>query len=114
MRIGGEPDSDEPQEPEKEIPLEVQLFLNRGWAIMKTERRGIVLSGPKEMQGRTKVLIFLALVLIVAGFFKLGSLVTAIGAGFVIIAAADYQYATKPPTKFFPAEGEKKRSMERG
>jgi len=111
MRIGGDPD---PDEPEQEIPLEVQLFLNRGWAIMKTERRGIVLTGPKAMRGRTKVLIGLGVVLVIAGILKLGSVAIAIGAALLILSAADYQYATRPPTKFFPADGEKKRAMERG
>jgi hypothetical protein len=111
MRIGGE---QEPEEPEQEIPLEVQLFLNRGWALMKTERRGIVLTGPKEMRGRTKFMIVLGVILAGAGIFKLGSVVIVLGAGLLILSAADYQYATRPPTKFFPAEGEKKRTMERG
>lgn len=113
MRIGGEQDPEEAQEPEQEIPLEVQLFLNRGWTLLKTERRGIVVLGPKAMRGRTKFIIVLGLVLIGAGIFKLGSMTITIGAVLLILSAADYQYATKPPTKFFPADGEKKRSMER-
>lgn len=108
MRLG---DPNEPAEPEEEIPLEVQLWLNRGWTRIKTERRGLVLSGPKAMRGRTKLFIFLGVVLV--ALFHFGALYPGLGAGFLILAAFDYQYATKPPTKFFPADGEKKRSIER-
>ncbi len=107
MRIGG---PDEPEEPE-EIPPAVQLWLNRGWVRIKTEREGIVLSGPKAMRGRTKLFIFLGVVLL--GLFHFGPLFPAVGAALLILAAFDYQYGTKPPTKFFPAPGEKTRSMER-
>lgn len=105
MRIG------EPEEPEAEIPLEVQLWLDKGWTRIKTERRGLVLSGPKSMRGRTKLLIFLGVVLL--GLFHFGALYPGIGAVFLILSAFDYQYATKPPTKFFPADGERQRSLER-
>lgn len=105
MRIG------EREEPEEEIPPAVQLWLNKGWVRIQTERRGIVLSGPKTMRGRTKLFIFLGIVLL--GLFHFGPLYPAIGAALLILSAFDYQYGTKPPTKFFPVEGEKTRSMER-
>ena len=106
MRIGG---PDDPEE--EEIPLAVQLWLNKGWLRIKTERAGIVLQGPKSMRGRTKVFIVLGVVLL--GLFHFGPLFPGIGAGLLILAAFDYQYGTKPPTKFFPAPGEKTRSLER-
>jgi len=106
MRIGGP----EP-EPEKEITPEIQLWINRGWTPMKTEREGIVLCGPKSMRGRTKFFILLCVVLL--GLFKFGLLYPGVGAALLILAAFDYQYATKPPTKFFPAPGERTRSIER-
>ncbi|MEO6876825.1 MAG: hypothetical protein ABI222_18595 [Opitutaceae bacterium] len=106
MRIGDK----NPEEPE-EIPLEVQLWIDRDWTVLPTERLGIVLIGPKKMRGRTKVLIALGVVLVCLFYFS--SLWLASGAGFLILAAADYQYATKPPTKFFPAAGEKTRTLDR-
>ncbi len=100
-------------EPAEEIPLEVQLSLSRGWTVITTERQGLVLSGPKEMKGRTKFLIFLGVLLLVLVFFHLGLLWPLLGVAFLVVAVLDYKFATKPPTKFFPAVGEKRRSIER-
>ena len=107
MRIG----SNNPDEPEEQIPLEVQLWLNRGWTIVKTERLGIVIVGPREMKGRTKLMIGLGVVLLCLFYF--GATWPVIGAIFIFVAVVDYKFATKAPTKFFPADGEKKRSLER-
>ena len=105
---------DEPDEPENELPLEVQLWISRGWTVLPTERRGIVLSGKKAMLGRTKFLLFLGIVLFALVFFPFRGAWPLIGAVFIGLAVVDYKFVTRPPTKFFPAEGEKKRSMERG
>jgi hypothetical protein len=110
MRIGNIPD----EEPEEELPLEVQLWISRGWTVIPTERRGIVLSGQKEMKGRTKFLILLGIILLALVFAPFSKIWPLLGAAFLVVAVLDYKFATQPPTKFFPADGEKKRSMERG
>ena len=107
MRIG----SNNPDEPEEQIPLEVQLWINRGWTTVKTERLGTVISGPKEMKGRTKLMIVLGILLLCLFYF--GALWPGIGALFIVVAVVDYKFATKAPTKFFPTDGEKKRTLER-
>ena len=109
MRIANKPD-----EPEEEIPLEVQLWLSRGWTIIPTERRGIVLAGQKSMKGRTKFLIFLGIILLALIFTPFHGAWPWLGVAFIVVALLDYKLATKAPTKFFPADGEKKRGMERG
>lgn len=106
MRIGSKPD-----EVPEEIPLEVQLWISRGWTVLETERRGIVLLGQKAMRGRTKFLILLGIVLLC--LFKFGLLWPAMGGLFLLMSVVDYKFATKPPTKFFPADGEKKRTLDR-
>jgi hypothetical protein len=103
--------SNQPEEEPEEIPLEVQLWLSRGWTIIKTERRGIVLTGHKVMGGRTK--LFIALGVVLLGLFYFGALWPSIGAVLLVLAVVDYKFVTKPPTKFFPADGEKKRTLER-
>jgi hypothetical protein len=108
MRIANKAD-----EPEEELPLEVNLWISRGWTVIPTERRGIVLSGQKEMKGRTKFLILFGVLLLALVFFPFGGKWPWLGLLFLAVAVLDYKYATKPPTKFFPADGEKKRSMER-
>jgi len=109
MRIGNKTD----QEPEEELPLEVQLWISRGWTVIATERRGLVLSGPKEMRGRTKFLIFIGVILLALVFAPLGPLWPGLGVAFLLVAMLDYKFGTPPPTKFFPADGERKRTMER-
>ena len=105
--------SNQPEEPEEELPLEVQLWLNKGWTIIPTQRRGIVLSGQKSMKGRSKFLIGLGVILLALVFAPLPSIVPWTGAVLIGLAILDYKFATKPPTKFFPADGEKKRTLER-
>lgn len=102
-----------PDEPKEEIPLEVQLWLSRGWTVIETERRGLVLAGPKTMKGRTKALIVFGILLLLLVFFPFRGMWPLLGVLFLVTAVVDYKFATKPPTKFFPASGEKKRAMER-
>lgn len=107
MRIGSQSDD----KPAKEIPLEVQLWINRGWKMIDTEREGVVVTGPKEIKGRT---IFCAMIgLIFLCLFHFGMLFPGMGALFILLAVVDYKMLTKAPTKFFPAEGERKRTLER-
>lgn len=108
MRISNQPD-----EPEEELPLEVQLWLNKGWTIIPTERRGIVLSGQKVMRARSKILIAVGVLFLAFVFFPLPKILPLSGAVLVALGILDFKYATKPPTKFFPADGEKKRTLER-
>lgn len=110
MRIGNKSE----EEPKEEIPLEVQLWLSRGWTVLPAKREGIVLSGPKEMRGRTKLLIFIGIVLLAMVFAPVGPLWPGLGVAFLLVAFLDYKFGTQPPTKFFPAVGEKQRSLERG
>lgn len=106
MRIGTNP-----AQPPKEIPLEVQLWINRGWKVIETEREGVVVSGPKEMKGRT---IFCGVVgVIFLCLFHFGGLFPAMGVLLIILAVVDYKILTKAPTKFFPADGEKRRTLDR-
>jgi hypothetical protein len=65
------------------------------------------------MRGRTKFLIFLGIVLLALVFFPFRGKWPLLGVLFIVMAVLDYKFATKPPTKFFPATGERKRSMER-
>jgi hypothetical protein len=105
--------SNQPEEVPEELPLEVQLWLSRGWTVIKTERRGIVLTGQKAMSGRSKFLIAAGVVLLALAFFPLPSILPWSGAVLLVLAVLDYKFVTKPPTKFFPADGEKKRTLER-
>ncbi len=99
------------EEPPREIPLEVQLWVSKGWTVIDTQRRGFVLLGVKSMNGRSKFLITLGVILLCLFHFSLRLPL----AGVLLLVAAwlDYKFLTKPPTKFFPAEGEKTRTMER-
>lgn len=103
--------SNQSEEEPEELPLEVQLWVNRGWTVMQTERRGIVLSGQKKMRGRTKFLIFAGIVLLC--LFHFGPMWPIIGAVLLGLSYVDFRFGTKPPTQFFPADGEKKRTLER-
>ena len=103
--------SNQPAEEPEELPLEVQLWANRGWSVMKTERLGIVLTGPKQMRGRSKFFIFAGVVLLC--LFHFGVMWPIIGAVLLGLSWLDFRFATKPPTKFFPTDGEKKRTLER-
>ena len=106
MRIGSKP-----EEPPKEIPLEVQLWIGRGWQVIETERQGIVLSGPKSLRVRTILLGIAGVVLLC--LFRFSLLWPGMGALFLLLAVVDFYLLTKPPTKFFPAAGEKRRTLER-
>ncbi len=108
MRISNQPD-----EPEEELPLEVQLWLNKGWTIIPTERRGIVLSGQKSMKTRSKILIAVGVLLLSFAFLPLPKRLALVGAVLLALGILDFKYATKPQTMFFPADGEKKRTLER-
>lgn len=108
MRISNQPD-----EPEEELPLEVQLWLNKGWTIIRTERRGIVLSGQKSMKGRSKILLTVGVFFLAFVFLPLPKKLAWVGVGLVALSILDFKYATKPPTKFFPADGERTRTLER-
>jgi hypothetical protein len=101
----------EPDEPQREIPLEVQLWISKGWTVIDTQRQGFVLVGLKTMRGRTKLLIVLGVVLLC--LFRFGFRLPLAGVLLLVVAWLDYRFLTKPPTKFFPAEGEKVRAMER-
>ena len=103
--------SNQSEEEPEELPLEVQLWVNRGWTVMQTERRGIVLSGQKKMRGRTKFFIFAGIVLLC--LFKFDVMWPLIGVVLLVLSWADFRFGTKPPTQFFPADGEKKRTLER-
>jgi hypothetical protein len=103
--------SQQPGETPPEIPLEVQLWIQRGWTVMDTQRQGIVLSGQKEMRGRSKFLIVAGIILLC--LFKFGVRWPILGGLLLVLAWLDYRFLTKPPTKFFPAEGEKTRTLDR-
>ena len=103
--------SNQPEEEPEELPLEVQLYVNRGWTVIQTERRGIVLSGKKKMRGRSKFFILAGIVLL--GLFHFGAMWPIIGVILLVLSWVDFRFATKPPTLFFPADGEKKRTLER-
>jgi len=104
-----------PQQPDeeapREIPLEVQLWVSKGWTVIDTQRRGIVLQGAKEMRGRSIFLIVVGVILLCLFYFSLRLPVA--GVLLFVLAWLDYRFLTNPPTKFFPAEGEKTRNMER-
>lgn len=105
------PGSNEPVIPE-DLSSEIRIWLDRGWKIIPSKRRGIVLSGEKHMRGLTKLLLILGILLLAAFFFH-QPLIGAVGVLFVIGAVLDYRFNTKPETKFFPEPGEKVRAMER-
>jgi len=103
--------SHQSDESPEELPREVQLWLAKGWTIIETKRRGIVLVGQKRMRGRSMLLIVGGIILL--GLFHFGLFWPGMGLLFLIMAVVDYRFATSPPTKFFPAKGEKTRELER-
>lgn len=113
MRLSAK--SDEPPRPgdaDFEIPKEVQLWLSQGWTITPSERKGVVLTGEKRLRVRDKVLLVLGVIGLV--FFAVGfPLLGVSGLILVALAGLDYGLNTKPPTKFFPVEGDKPRTLER-
>ena len=103
--------SQQPEEAPRELPLEIQLWVSKGWTVIDTQRQGIVLQGAKEMRGRSIFLIVVGVILLCLFYF---SARLPIGGGLLLVLAwLDYRFLTKPPTKFFPAAGEKVRAMER-
>jgi hypothetical protein len=112
MRICSPVDTNPGNYRSREIPLEVNLWLNRGWTIIPSERKGIVLLGKKEMRKRDRVLFWLGCLSLACFFigFPSGGF-----AGFLMLTLAGLGYwrNTVPPTKFFPAEGERPRRLER-
>lgn len=112
MRIPSKSDESEQQQPERTIPSEVKIWLDKGWTIIPSARRGFVISGEKRMRSVDKIGLVIGVVLL-AGFFMGFFLPGFLGVVIVIGALLDYQYNTKPPTKFFPEPGEQSRLMER-
>ena len=110
MRIPSK--SDESAQPEPEIPSEVKIWLDRGWTIIPSERRGFVIEGKVRMRALDKVGLIMGAGLLVG--FPLGyKLPGVLGVIPIIGAWLDYKFKTKPPTKFFPEQGEKSRTLER-
>ena len=70
-----------------------------------------MLLGLKEMKGRSKFLITLGVLCLCLFHFSLR--LPIVGVLLFVAAWLDYKFLTKPPTRFFPAEGEKTRTMER-
>jgi len=95
------------------VPLEVKVWLDKGWTIIPSERRGYVLSGQKEMRNLDRFGLFIGVVLLggflFPGFRLLGFLGILLAGG----AWIDFKLNTKAPTKFFPEPGEKPRTIER-
>ena len=104
--------SSDPYGSGRKIPLEVNLWLDRGWTIIQSERQGVVLLGKKELRKRDRVLLWL-------GIFGLAFFFVGIPIGgwagllMLTLAWVDYSRNTVSPTKFFPAEGEKPRKIAR-
>ena len=95
-----------------EVPMEVQIWLDKGWTIIPAKRRGLVLAGQKKMRGIDKAGFVIGLLLVLA-FFVHYPLLGALGLLLIAGAWCDFKFWTKPPTKFFPEPGEKTRVMER-
>ena len=111
MRIPSK--SDPGEQSMDDVPSEVKIWLEKGWIIIPTERRGYVLAGQKTMRSLDKIGLTIGVVLLL-GFaigFKLPGI---LGVVLIVGSWLDYQYNTKPPTKFFPEAGEQSRIMERG
>jgi hypothetical protein len=91
--------------------MEVQIWVGKGWVVTPSHRKGIVITKPKAMLFRTKVLLTLGTIGVLLTFA--GLIWLELGASLLLVGFLDYRVLTKIPTKFFPAEGEKKRMMER-
>ena len=111
MRISSK--SDDPDSFPAEIPTEVQLWINKGWTLIPTERRGYVLSGEKRMRSIDKIGLIVGAFLLI-GFFVGFKFLGIVGLALLGLAWLNFKFNTKPPTKFFPLPGEKTRIMERG
>lgn len=114
MRIPSKSDqAEQAEQPKAPIPSEVQIWLDKGWTIISSERRGYVISGDKKMRSLDRIGLVIGFVLL-AGFFMGFFLPGTLGVILIIGALLDFQFNTKAPTKFFPEPGEKPRFMERG
>ncbi len=99
-------------EPDDAVPSEVRIWLNRGWKIIPSQRRGYVIEGQKTMRGLDRFGMVLG-VLMQAGYFFGLWLLGILGLVLILGAWLDYRFNTRPPTMFFPEPGEQKRVMER-
>ena len=111
MRIPSK--SDQAESSLDEIPTEVKIWLEKGWVIIPTERRGYVISGEKKMRALDKIALTIGPLLILLSFVVRYKLPAVLGVVLILAAWLDYQFNTKPPTKFFPEPGEKSRLMNR-
>jgi hypothetical protein len=91
----------------------VKIWLDKGWVIIPSERRGYVISGEKKMRALDKIALVLGPLLIVLSFVVGYKLPAILGVVLILAAWLDYQFNTKPPTQFFPAPGEQSRVMNR-
>ena len=104
--------SDEAEGGQREIPAEVRVWLDKGWTVIPTERRGFVLSGQKSMRGLGKAGLAIGILLLFS-FLSPYRLPGVLGIILIVVSILDFRFNTKPPTKFFPAEGEQTRVMDR-
>jgi len=101
----------DPEDLEAELPMEVKIWVQKGWTVTPSQRKGIVITKPKAMLMRTKMALALGTVGVIFTFA--GTLWLELGASLLLLGFLDYRILTKVPTKFFPADGEKKRMLER-
>ncbi|MDB6126873.1 MAG: hypothetical protein JWM35_769 [Verrucomicrobia bacterium] len=95
-----------------EVPSEVQIWINKGWTIIPSERRGYVLSGEKRMRSIDKIGLIVGTVLLL-GFLVGFKLLGIIGLILLGLSWLNFKFNTKPQTKFFPLPGEKTRILDR-
>jgi hypothetical protein len=111
MLLPSKDSENDPEDLEAELPMEVKVWVQKGWTVTPSHRKGIVITKPKTMLVRTKLALALGTIGVLftyAGLFWLE-----VGASLLLLGFLDYRVLTKVPTKFFPAEGEKKRMLER-
>ncbi|MBS0661845.1 MAG: hypothetical protein JSR48_01160 [Verrucomicrobia bacterium] len=101
-----------PDDPGEFIPSEVRIWLSRGWKIVPSQRRGIVIEGPKKMRGLGRLSLVLG-GLMQAAYFTGAWVLGLIGLGLILGAWLDFRFNTRPPTMFFAEPGEKKRVLDR-
>ena len=91
--------------------MEVKIWVEKGWVVAPSHRKGFVITQPKTMRFRTKVMLTLGTIGVLLTFAGMHWL--ELGICLLLLGFLDYKVLTKVPTKFFPADGEKKRMMER-
>jgi hypothetical protein len=111
MRLPSNESEDNPEDLEAELPMEVKIWVQKGWTVTPSHRKGIVITKPKAMLMRTKIALALGTVGVIFTFA--GVLWLELGASLLLLGFLDYRVLTKVPTKFFPGEGEKQRMLER-